>query len=378
MALTVAEHDLEPGPYSDLWLQVWQATSTKALPRTYLAPDSLQPYLRMVHEAAGQPAPLVKLTPEPVGRRAAHNGAPTMVVAFSGGKDSCASALLAQARGYQVLLYHVRGINPAYPKEWQAAQRMAKLLGLPLAVRRLQCKGKQEWMDNPTKNQALLGWMLQYGLTRGALHYTVGDMATDYLATAQVECNLSDSYELLEAAAAHFRVGTPGYTYHHQLRHITDSLAIIGLLRPDLLPQVLGCVAPLRFKEGYRRHNEQRYGVQLLPGRCGSCWKCCVEWVALQRMGLGARPPAADLAAMEQHCIDYLRRVMPREKPHVPDSYRASDEEVLALYLSMDVVNEARTLQGLPTYEVTPAPFANADAPTVASLPSPLLELAQA
>ena len=55
-------------------------------------------------------------------------------VAFSGGKDSIASAMRFKQFGYNVYLYHMRNINPTFSDEWECAQKLADMLELPIFI----------------------------------------------------------------------------------------------------------------------------------------------------------------------------------------------------------------------------------------------------
>ena len=64
---------------------------------------------------------------------------------------------------------------------------------------------------------------------------------------------------------------------------------------------VQGCVLPYRFRNKTKEINEQKYNVKLLPNRCGSCWKCCVEYIFLADKGV-----VEYNAQFYKHCLDIL------------------------------------------------------------------------
>ena len=88
----------------------------------------------------------------------------TMLVAYSGGKDSTATALYYIDKGYDVILYHLKGINKTYVDEFKNAEKIAKLLGVPYVVEEVKLKGKQEWTEHPLKNWIIASNALQYAI----------------------------------------------------------------------------------------------------------------------------------------------------------------------------------------------------------------------
>ena len=56
----------------------------------------------------------------------------SIILCFSGGKDSIAAAIKYKELGYDVHLYHLKHINPSFADEWECAQRSADLLGMPI------------------------------------------------------------------------------------------------------------------------------------------------------------------------------------------------------------------------------------------------------
>jgi hypothetical protein len=87
-----------------------------------------------------------------------------------------------------------------------------------------------------------------------------------------------------------------------QVKNTTDSYRVIlNYKDANLMPYILSCVSPYRFRGGWRKGNMEKYGVPLWPGRCGSCYKCAVEYlhmVAFGKLKLNSK--------FAQHCWDVL------------------------------------------------------------------------
>ena len=87
-----------------------------------------------------------------------------MIVCFSGGKDSTATALYWVEQGYEVYLYHLKGINKTYKDEWKSAEVVAEKLNLPLIIEEIELQGNQDWVEHPLKNMIVANMALQYGI----------------------------------------------------------------------------------------------------------------------------------------------------------------------------------------------------------------------
>ena len=348
MALSLTKTDMEWGYFTRTMAQVYTGCSRYVLPRRWAGlPDTVRPMLDVVYKVHGgeyeiqDPTPVERVGNGATGKR--------LVVGFSGGKDSLAALLEARAQGYDVTAFHVAGINRGAPDERQYAARMARRCGLPMVVRTVKLAGKLEYPENYVKNQFIVAAMVQWGAPQGIANYSLGDVSTDTLLTCQPRYNLTDAVELLKAMQPFFEASYPAFRYHWFLRHVTDSYRILVQHSPTSIPFVKGCFALPWQKKVWREANERKYGVRLLPNRCGSCWKCCAEFVILEDMAF-----QEGNAGFRQHCIDYLRSVAPREKPHAKNPDKLTDEQIVGLYVSDVIVNEVREPLGLPPVRYTP------------------------
>lgn len=233
-----------------------------------------------------------------------------VLVGFSAGKDAVAATLkLMHTMGKSPELFYVRGINRAYPGEFEAAQLLAAKMEVPLHVFQVQLTGKSHWQENPVKNQFILGLMVDYGAHHGILEYVQGGLACDSVKTQSFASGFSDSKEMFVAIDSYFRSVLPGYVYHHGLlKNDTDSLiTVVEYGYKSLLPLVHSCMLPVRYKANVRKTNEEKYGVKLMNHRCFSCYKCCLEYLHLQLLG---KEPENKPAT--KHCYDILKTALGR------------------------------------------------------------------
>ena len=238
-------------------------------------------------------------------------------VAYSGGKDALMAALMARDAGYTVTLYHVQGMNRwVASAELEAAQVGAQATGLPLVVDQVRLVGRSAgFVAWPTRNQTITTMMLARMLEAGARTYSLGnarsDTATGYIVTH------GDLVESMTLWLAHLRTLVPDLHQRTWLAHQAESTAL--LVQYGLLEVPHGsCMSALRFRAHYRATNEARFGMTLLPGRCGSCGKCCWEYIVLDHLGYSVPP------AFVTHCLKYMKappgRVGP---PHARPGRRA-------------------------------------------------------
>jgi len=196
----------------------------------------------------------------------------------SGGKDSLATVLHYLENGYNVHLYTLKGINRGYPEEYKSAVNWANALNLPIYVDTIKISGKKYWVEHPLKNQLIATLALAYCLDNN-LPATVafGDYQDETADKSNFGVNWTDNINLWEA-------------YNDFLKGFVEARAeiplekeLVGLELIDknanLLPLIQSCLMTVRDRESLRQKNQNKYGLKILPNRCGSCYKCCLEYI---------------------------------------------------------------------------------------------------
>lgn len=141
--------------------------------------------------------------------------------------------------------------------------------------------------------------------------------------SANIRCGLSDNPDVIEPGFAAIEAIAPGLQMIRAgLPNDTASLAEVWASCPDALPVLSSCMAGARFKGSLARGNREKFGVDLMPGRCGSCYKCAMEQIVLAALQ-GQTLPAPWAA----HCVDKLRRgaQIVRGAAGLPDAGAALD-----------------------------------------------------
>lgn len=207
-------------------------------------------------------------------------------VAFSGGKDSVAAVIHLIQMGMNPIAYYVRGINRSYPHEKDYAETLAKELGIEFVVKDVSISGKCDYKENPTKNQFVLAMMVDDGVKRGVHKYAFGNIGDDIIDTCSVEYMFSDAYELFVAIEKFYKKKLAKFELLQLIPEEKDSVVTVAGYDSELFLHISSCMDPVRYKETHRKQKESKYGIKLLPGRCGSCYKCAYEAAALTYLGV--------------------------------------------------------------------------------------------
>lgn len=208
-----------------------------------------------------------------------------VAVALSGGLDSVYLMHRLKEDGYDVTAVHVAGLNKFSGKyEEQAARKAAAKAGAKF-VKAVFNAPKQHFPDNPFKNQLVLAMMLDICVPKGIYRFALGSDWTTPLAEAVVGFTITDSIEVNREYWAGVRQRLP----QAELLFIPDDVKKVHrlayLFDRGALADVSSCVSPLRFRQSLHERNEQKYGLHLMPNRCGSCYKCAMEYILLVEAG---------------------------------------------------------------------------------------------
>lgn len=196
----------------------------------------------------------------------------------SGGKDSLATVLHYLENGYDVHLYTLRGINRGYPEEYKSALKWADALNLPIYVDNIKISGKKYWIEHPLKNQLIATFAIAYCLDNAfPTRVSFGDYQDETADKSNFGVNWTDNINLWEAYNE-FIKGFVDAEVEIPLEREWDGLELINS-NAYLLPMIQSCLMTVRDRESLRQKNQKKYHVKILPNRCGSCYKCCLEYI---------------------------------------------------------------------------------------------------
>lgn len=238
-----------------------------------------------------------------------------IIIAFSGGKDSTAAILYYKSKGYNVYLYHALGINRSYPDEWKRAEAIAEYLDVPIHSEKILVDGKQEFPDHPMKNMIIANHALYWGITNGiGTKIAFGNYLDTELEVSSFYTSGNDSNDMWDAYLDIMERAIPNFQIYRELENATEALSLLASDK-HLLELCQSCVGAQRFREWNKANNEKKYGIKLMPTRCGSCWKCAVEYIYM-----------SDHDVLQynkeyyRHCLDILKKNAKQEHGVIPQS----------------------------------------------------------
>ena len=283
-----------PGWFTGQLARLYQQFSIKPLPR--FASGVVSELMELCHHCGvaladadkdGRRFPACKRNPNQV------------VVGYSGGKDSVAALVMLADQGLEPIAFHVRGLNRSHPNEYAFAEQAAKELGVAFVSPTVRLRGKSNIPDNPVKDQLILAMMVDWGMEQGVHQFTLGTPTSHTLAHAAFDFNWTDTVEMVGAFGRFAKARWPSYTWRQTFNDSTQGYRV--LCERGKLPLCVSCVLSHRFQEQRRKGNQEKYGVELYAGRCGSCYKCCLEYA--HEVGLGYRKANPAFLA---HCLHTL------------------------------------------------------------------------
>ena len=258
-----------------------------------------------------------------------------IMIMFSGGKDSTALAMKYRNLGFDVVLYFLQGINISYRDEIDRAKEVASELGLPLIIDTIKVLGHGEFLENPTKNQLILSFAINKGLELGIYRYSYGGFTEDTVETSAFDRNFSDSIETFEWYKDCITAVFPQIEIITPFSNEIETLKIVGK-HSKIWEMFQSCLSPYRYKEYLKTTNERKYNIKLLKNRCGSCWKCCMEYIVWCDLGL------VDYNKdFYKHCLDIFAKKMPEEKPYIQKTKNKKDI-YLAYIPSKKLLNKSK------------------------------------
>lgn len=261
---------------------IYTAFSAEETPATCGSiPDGLVPFLRVASGGGCTPAGTYA-APE----ICAELDARRVVLAYTGGKDSTASAVRLQEAGYDVTLLFIKNLNKSYPQEGKGAKALAKEIGLPLVEVAANITGKNAHPDNPVKNQTILALLADYAVAHGIGSVSMGVVP---VADANYEYDWSDGAEQMAEYTKYLSQRVRGLEYVYAGGEIeADNIAVLYQhpAADRIFPLLTSCVGTHRFRNNLRRTNEKKYGIKLSENECGSCYKCAYSYITRAALGM--------------------------------------------------------------------------------------------
>lgn len=236
-----------------------------------------------------------------------------MIVCFSGGKDSLATAIHYKKLGYNVYLYHVTGLNKHYTKEYESAKILAEKLEMPLIIEDISYKGQHDWIEHPLKNIVLVGMALNYGL-KNKIGYkiAVGNYYTstlDNITDIEFGIDAGDCIDVWKIYENIIKKFIHNFHIYVALQKMQTSYNIIVNYDYKLFFDTQSCLTPNRFRTLFHNRTQKNYTIDLKSNRCGCCWKCAFEYIWLvDKKYLPVNKK------YYKHCLEVLQNTLKKEE----------------------------------------------------------------
>lgn len=237
-----------------------------------------------------------------------------IIIGASGGLDSCYAALKAKDEGKKVILIHFQGLNKNFPKETEQIINFAKTNSMSLYIINVKNKGKNFFPDNPFKNQLILSALAEIGYKLSINNIMLGATGTFNIEKSKIGFNVTDTIENYNSFLNGLKLYYPliniiylnkDITKYTMLKYIVDN-------HIESLQYICSCINPNRFVTMLHNNNEKKYNIKLLKYRCGSCFKCAMEYILLYEIGY-----YNDIDFL-LHCYDILAK---SKNSHAPELF---------------------------------------------------------
>lgn len=263
----------------------------------------------------------------------------SVIVCFSGGKDSIATVEHYIKAGYTVYLYHLKRINPPLYDECIQAEKLAEYWGIPIYIDSISLSGKHDYIEHPMKNMLIANGALQYGIKAGITsNIAFGNYTTSSLEYDNFEFCGGDDFEMWDVYNSIIQKIIPGFKVNVILENIGETLDKV-CKNKKLLDLSVSCLGRASMRKYWHDWVKRKFNVDLPTHRCGRCYKCCMEYIYMADHGLQKYDEN-----YYQYCFNNLRKNVERE-----DERFYNDECVWNHYFFYDMSSSAYYKKELQT-----------------------------
>ena len=203
----------------------------------------------------------------------------TIIVCFSGGKDSIATALYYKEQGWNVILYHMRHINPPLSDEYIHAKRLAQELDMQIYIDDIKLSGYHDYIEHPMKNMLIANGALNYGISNNiTTKIAFGNYLYSSLADDNFDFCGGDCVEMWMAYENIIKRIIPDFEIYLCLENLNDTLEKV-CYNKTILDMSVSCICRANLRDYWHNWAETKYNLKLPKHRCGRCYKCCVEYI---------------------------------------------------------------------------------------------------
>lgn len=322
------------GYFTDIFKQIFMDIDNKDDIKVNNLPCELNDYLRLLYKYSNKSI-LFNNEKTNVKKYNITNVNNKVLVGFSGGKDSIATAIKLIQKGYEPILFHVKGINKSYPYEYKFAKQTAEYMKLEYIEVHVKLSGKTRFKENPTKNQMILSMMVDYGINKNIYKYSLGSSYLKDIKQTNILYDFSDAKEIYELMDKFYKHSIDKFEYLFIAGNSTDSYKTIYEYDKKIIDNMCSCMLPFRYKKNVIIANKKKYkNIKLNEGMCGSCYKCCYQYIHLVLLGeykLDTDYFKHCIKVLRKHALTIRHKVLPKEDIYVLREY--IDESMFDLKL---------------------------------------------
>lgn len=237
-----------------------------------------------------------------------------IILCFSGGKDSIAALLHYKKLGYNVYLYHLRHINFAQTDEYENAIKIAEYMNVPIFIDDIKLSGHNDYTEHPMKNIIIANGALSYGVREGiTTKIAFGNYYSSSLAYDRFDFCGGDCMEVWRIYEQIIHTIIPKFKVHVCLKNLGTTLKSV-CNDPTLLDMSVSCLGRANLREYRRNWVKNKFDIDLPKHRCGSCYKCCIEYIYMADHNLQKYD-----ADYYRYCLKQLEKNTKKEEGFIPD-----------------------------------------------------------
>lgn len=250
-------------------------------------PFGFKENINLIYKKHNLPFPIIKQNTKNIKTNLFEENNKKIIIGASSGLDSSYAALLQNDLGYEITLVHFKNLNKSYPKETEHIKNFAQNNNFPLHIINIENFGENYFQDNPFKNELIICALAEIGNYLGINNIMLGATGTYHIDESTIGINVTDTIENYETFINGLKLYYKNVNLIYLNNNITKNEMINYILKYHFnsLNDICSCISPNRFVKMLHNKNENKYNIKLLNDRCGSCYKCCMEYIFLYENG---------------------------------------------------------------------------------------------
>ena len=173
--------------------------------------------------------------------------------------------------------------------------------------------GKDYFPDNPFKNELILCALTEIGYNLNIKNIMLGATGTYHIENSKIGINVTDTIENYNTFISGLKKYYNNVNLFFLEKNLTKNKMIEYIIKyhKDSLEDIYSCISPNRFVKMLHNNNESKYNIKLLKDRCGSCYKCCMEYILLYENGYYSNKEFLN------HCYEILAKSKNSHSPQL-------------------------------------------------------------